>query len=103
MIARLTALVLVLAPGTAWACATCVSSAYGDRTFNSAFLGLILMPFVVATDIAGGLAAYYYAPLRSHVSFRAIHWRFRAVHWRFRAPDRAASTTQLPSHEESSL
>src|SRR5262249_47858936 len=34
VIARVTALVLLLMPGAAWACATCVSSAYGDRTFN---------------------------------------------------------------------
>jgi len=36
--------------------------AYGDRTFNWAFLGLILMPFVVGFGIAGVFAARYYAP-----------------------------------------
>ena len=37
-----------LAPRLAAACATCVSSAYGDRGFNWAYLLLILvMPFVV--------------------------------------------------------
>lgn len=55
---------LVLAPGAAWACATCVASAYGDRTFNWAFLGLILMPFVVGVGIAGVLAARYYRSSR---------------------------------------
>ena len=58
--ARLAFLVLVLAPSAAWACATCVASAYGDRTFNWAFLGLILMPFVVGAGIVGVFAARYY-------------------------------------------
>ena len=81
MIARLSFLVLLLAPRVASACATCVASAYGDRTFNWAFLGLILMPFVVGLGIAGVFAARYYAPQG---------WRFRSSHGR------------LP-HEETSL
>ena len=60
MIARLAFLVVLLAPRAALACATCVASAYGDRTFNWAFLGLILMPFVVGSGIAGVFAARYY-------------------------------------------
>jgi hypothetical protein len=87
VIGRLVVLLLVLAPRAAWACATCVSSAYGDRTFNWAFLGLILMPFVVAAGIAGVFATRYYAP----------HWRSRSSG---RAVDGAA---QLAPHEESSL
>ena len=67
MIARLLFLALLLAPRAAFACATCVASAYGDRTFNWAFFGLILMPFVVGCGIAGVFAARYYAPhRRSH-------------------------------------
>ena len=65
MIARLAFLIVLLAPHAAFACATCVASAYGDRTFNWAFLGLILMPFVVGFGIAGVFAARYYAPSRS--------------------------------------
>jgi hypothetical protein len=61
VIARLAFLVVLLAPGVALACATCVFSAYGDRTFNWAFLGLILMPFVVGVGIGGVFAARYYA------------------------------------------
>jgi hypothetical protein len=57
-------LALALLPEAAWACATCVSSAYGDRTFNWAFLGLILMPFVVALGIAAVFAARHYAARR---------------------------------------
>jgi hypothetical protein len=60
VIARLVFLGLLLVPQAAWACATCVASAYGDRTFNWAFLGLILMPFVVASGIAGFFAIRYY-------------------------------------------
>jgi hypothetical protein len=36
-----------------------LSSAYGDRTFNWAFLGLLLMPFVVAAGIGGALFVRY--------------------------------------------
>ncbi len=60
MIARLAFVIVLLAPRAAFACATCVASAYGDRTFNWAFLGLILMPFVVGVGIAGVFAARYY-------------------------------------------
>jgi hypothetical protein len=73
--------VLVLIPRAAWACATCVASAYGDRTFNWAFLGLLLMPFVVGIVIAGVLAVLYYVS-----SGRA-----------------ASGPAQLAAHEESSL
>ena len=43
--------------GPASACASCLASAYGDRTFNWAMLGLILMPFAVGAVIAGVLWA----------------------------------------------
>lgn len=87
MIARLVALVLLLAPARAFACATCVASAYGDRTFNWAFLGLILMPFVVALGISAVLAVRYLAP----------HWRFRT------SRSALAGAAQLAPHEENSL
>lgn len=96
MIARLVALTLLLAaPRAAWACATCVASAYGDRTFNWAFLGLILMPFVVAAAIAGSLAYWYYTPFK----------RFRtSLNWRLRPSGRGLpGPAQLAPHEESSL
>jgi hypothetical protein len=54
--AALLALALALIPAMAGACATCLSSPYGDRTFNWAFLGLLLMPFAVAAVIGGVLA-----------------------------------------------
>jgi hypothetical protein len=49
------ALVIAASPALAEACATCISSAYGDRTFNLAFWGLLAMPFVIAAVIGGVL------------------------------------------------
>jgi hypothetical protein len=85
---RLVLLGVALVPDTAWACATCVASAYGDRTFNWAFLGLILMPFVVGGGIAAVLASRYYAAHR---------------HGDPRPPRGALAAAQLAPHEESSL
>ncbi len=85
--ARAALIVLLLLPRPAWACATCVASAYGDRTFNWAFLGLILMPFVVGLGIAAVLASRYYTAHR---------------HSRPRAGDTLAAA-QLAPHEESPL
>jgi len=51
----LAALLLAAAPALAEACATCIASAYGDRTFNLAFCGLLAMPFAVAAVIGGVL------------------------------------------------
>jgi hypothetical protein len=68
-----------------------VASAYGDRTFNWAFLGLILMPFVVGFGIAGVFAAHYYAPSGHFLA----HFHSRRA--RFRAP------AQVAPHEETSL
>jgi hypothetical protein len=45
-----------LGPAPALACTWCVSSAFGDRSFNWPYLGLILAPFVVAGVIAAVLA-----------------------------------------------
>jgi len=51
---RLAATVFVTAlPAIAEACPSCISSAYGDRTFNWAFAILLGMPFVVGGAIAG--------------------------------------------------
>ncbi len=62
--AALVALVLTLSPAVALACPGCLSSAYGDRTFNWAFLGLLIMPFVLAAAV-GGILAYAYSRSRS--------------------------------------
>jgi quinol-cytochrome oxidoreductase complex cytochrome b subunit len=65
MARRLIVLILVLLPQVAAACPSCLATPYGDRTFNWAFLGLILMPFVVAAAI-GGVLFYLYRPPRMH-------------------------------------
>jgi len=59
----LLALALLVRPDLAAGCATCVASAYGDRTYNWAFLGLVLMPFLT-TAAVGGLFLYRYGGLR---------------------------------------
>ena len=53
MLSRLTlGLALVsLLPAMVEACASCISSAYGDRTYNWPYLVLILVPFAVAVVI----------------------------------------------------
>ena len=38
------------------ACATCISSAFGDRTFNWAYVGLMLLPFVIVAVVGCVLA-----------------------------------------------
>ena len=48
------ALVSIL-PAVVEACASCISSAYGDRTYNWPYLVLILVPFAVAVIIGGVL------------------------------------------------
>jgi hypothetical protein len=49
-------LAAVLAPRLAAACATCVSSAYGDRGFNWGYSVLLVAPFLVMVVIAGVLS-----------------------------------------------
>ena len=51
----LAALAIALVPAAAEACATCISSPFGDRTDNWPYLGLILLPFLVAAVIGGVL------------------------------------------------
>jgi hypothetical protein len=52
VIARATIMIaFALLPASAEACATCIASAYGDRTFNWAFLGLLLVPFLIVAGI----------------------------------------------------
>lgn len=46
-------------PSLAAACSACLYGAYGDRTFNWAFVALIAMPFVVGAGIGGALLHRY--------------------------------------------
>jgi hypothetical protein len=76
-------LLAALTPEVASACATCVSSAYGDRTFNWAYGGLLLAPFVVAAIV--GVMLTWSAGYR-------IRWRRRS--------NPARLPGQIPVHEE---
>ena len=46
---------LTLLPAAVEACATCIASPFGDRTYNWPYLSLILLPFVMAAVIGGVL------------------------------------------------
>ena len=46
---------VLAAPDVALACSWCVSSAFGDRSFNWPYLSLIVAPFVVGAAVAGVL------------------------------------------------
>jgi hypothetical protein len=70
---------LLAAPRLAAACATCISSGFGDRSYNLAYLGLILMPFVVATVIVAVLAWYAGWRPRDAVT-RIAAWSARLRH-----------------------
>jgi hypothetical protein len=60
-------------PRLAAACPTCISTGFGDRTYTWAYLGLLLMPFVVAVAIAATLA--WYAGWRlKHLTDRIPAW-----------------------------
>jgi hypothetical protein len=54
--AIIAALTLALVPTVVEACAVCLDSAYGDRSFNRAFALFMLTPFAVAVTLAGVLA-----------------------------------------------
>jgi hypothetical protein len=76
--ASLVAAVLA-APRMAAACATCISSGFGDRSFTWAYLGLILMPFLVAVAIVATLG--WYAGWRPQdIKQRLSAWSARLRH-----------------------
>jgi uncharacterized membrane protein YccC len=57
------ALIGATVPASALACTWCSATAFGDRTFNWPYLGLILVPFAIGAVIAGVLA-YHHWPVR---------------------------------------
>ena len=71
MRSALVVLVMLIVPAAADACATCIGSAYGDRTYNWPYLALIMLPFMVAAVIGGVLARV------SGVSIRSLRERLR--------------------------
>ena len=56
MLRTLAAVALGLVPERALACAVCVGSPFGDRSYSWAYFGLIVMPFVVVSAVIGVLA-----------------------------------------------
>jgi hypothetical protein len=72
------ALAVFLSPRLAWACASCISTPFGDQTYTWPYLGLILLPFGLMAAVVGVLAYHTgYGP--RHVK----QW----VAARFTAPD----------------
>jgi len=68
-IAAMGGLASILTPGAALACATCISSPFGDQSYNWPYLGLILLPFGLIVTIAGilGYHAYFGAKEDSQI------------------------------------
>lgn len=56
---RLALLPLVLVPRVVEACASCITSPYGDQTYNWAYVGLMLVPFALVIGIGGVLTRCY--------------------------------------------
>ena len=70
-------------PQTAAACATCISSGFGDRAYTWPYIGLILMPFLVAVAIVATLG--WYAGWRlSDIGARISTWSAGRWHRRQR-------------------
>ena len=85
--AGLLGLAVMLTPSTALACTWCVSSAFGDRTFNWPYLSLIIAPFLVAGAVAAVLMYHY----------SRVGTRLRAVTGRLFRPARPRAAGGAPS------
>jgi len=72
----LVAFLLVLAPRSAHACATCIASPFGDRTYTWPYLGLILLPFLLLAAAFGIFA--HSAGYRPHLLAHRLAARFWA-------------------------
>ena len=55
--AALGGLAMILAPRAALACASCISTPFGDQSYTWPYLGLILLPFGLIATI-GGILGY---------------------------------------------
>ena len=75
-------LVALATPARAVACAVCLGAAFGDRSYTWPYLGLILMPFIVAGAVVG-----------------AVVWHFgwRPRHLVARPTSRLSPRTETPS------
>ena len=80
--------VVALLPRTVAACATCISSGFGDRAYTWPYIGLILMPFVIAVGIVGTLAWY--------AGWRPREIRSRVAAWSARRDLSPRTHTETP-------
>lgn len=85
--AALAVAALAFAPAPAAACTWCVASAFGDRSFNWPYLGLILAPFIVGVVIVVVLAR------SAGVDLRSILGRRRGAAAASEAPEPIKETT----------
>ncbi len=69
-------LALSLTPSSAWACASCISTPFGDQTYTWPYLGLILLPFGLIAAIVGILG--YHAGYRPRTIVRRLVAHFAA-------------------------
>jgi hypothetical protein len=74
--AVLAALALLVTPRVALACATCIASPFGDRTYNWAHLGLLALPFALVAVVVGVFV--YHAGYRPRELARRLASRFAA-------------------------
>jgi hypothetical protein len=95
-LAAVTAALLVLHPRLATACPACVSSPYGDRTYNVAYIGLLLVPFLLALVIGGILA--WSAGYRLDVGRLGRALSRRRPPGRLASPPAPPAPGALPSH-----
>jgi len=51
-----------------FACATCALSAYGDRSYNVAYIGLILTPFVVGLAVGAVITRAWWTARRDRTT-----------------------------------
>jgi hypothetical protein len=72
-VSALVAAALLLVARHAVACAVCIGSAFGDRSYTWPYLGLILMPFLVAGGIIGALA-WQFGWRPRHLAAWAASW-----------------------------
>jgi len=87
------ALGALLVPAAALACPTCVSSAFGDRTYNWAYLGLLVMPFLL-TAVVGAIVAW-----SAGVRLRRPAWLLASQFSRRAGDAPAAEASRTPAKE----
>ena len=78
----------VSAPRVAAACATCIASGFGDQSYSWPYIGLIVMPFLVAAGIVATLAWA--------AGWRPEHARERLWSWSARRRSRPAAAPPSP-------